>query len=99
TWDATYFYVYLERYGTGAPWAYFQVYLDTNYDGLEQTGEQVLFFRMNSIGTSIDVNLDTYSSGVPAGDPLQDAQSKADGYRMPGSLVSGPSLNPDARGA
>lgn len=92
TWSATSFYFYFERYGNGAPWAYFAIHFDTDWDGLMETNEPVFFTRLNSVGTSVNPELARYRASLPGGDPLADAQSLADGYDMQGQLNSGPAL-------
>jgi hypothetical protein len=93
TADGTFWSFLLERHGNDGPWGYFYIYLDTDFDARMETGEPVLYVRMNSIGTSADFELRTYTQAAPGGDPLQDAQAHADGMGMPGAVSNtGPAL-------
>jgi uncharacterized repeat protein (TIGR01451 family) len=87
TYDANFFYLYVERVGSSSNRQIFWFYMDTDEDGLMQTGEPLV--RVSWWGRSrlTDVSLNRYVAVDPAGDPLGDPSGIADGWVMPGSFT------------
>jgi uncharacterized repeat protein (TIGR01451 family) len=88
TYDANYFYMYIERVGSAKNRQRYWFYLDVNFDGLMQTGEPV--FHVSWWGNKRDTEswLYLYSAVSPGGDSLGDAAGFADGWTMPGMIGS-----------
>lgn len=87
TWDATGVYLFTERVGSASNSQRFIYYADTDNDGLMETGEPVIGVAWRGSNRNIDVNLFSYVSANPAGDPMVDGGGLADGYTLPGSFV------------
>jgi len=92
TWSGTDWAFFLERFGNSGGWEWFWVFLDTNLDGLMETGEPVLRLRLNGDGVDNELAKFQYVSsqpGVP--DPMVDVQGFADGHHQRGS-ETGPEI-------
>jgi uncharacterized repeat protein (TIGR01451 family) len=95
TWDSTYIYFYVERWASSTNVNDWWFYLDTNADGLLQSGEKV--FHVNWQGKNRKTDADIYDyvcSTDPdptCGDPLTSGGA-GDGYTMPGGITNAVSL-------
>jgi uncharacterized repeat protein (TIGR01451 family) len=91
TWDNTYLYFYVERWASSTNVTDWWFYLDTNADGLLESGEKV--FRVNWQGANqkTDTEIWDYVASTSGGDPLTNA-GVGDGYTMPGSITNSVSL-------
>jgi uncharacterized repeat protein (TIGR01451 family) len=85
TYDATYLYFYVERVGNNSNIQRFWFYLDTDFDGLMETGEPVVGVAWRGSTGRTDITLHSYNAAAPGGDPLGDPAGLADGWDMPGS--------------
>ena len=88
TFDGSYFYMYVRRVGSSKNRQDYWFYLDTNVDGLLQTGEPV--FHVSWWGKTRKTNSERYlyNAVAPGGDPMSDGAGFADGYTMPGTIGS-----------
>lgn len=91
TWDSTNLYFYVERWASSTNVTDWWFYIDSNADGLMETGEKV--FRVNWQGANqkTDTELWDYVASAAGGDPLTNA-GVGDGYTMPGTITNGVSL-------
>ena len=86
TYDATYLYFYVGRVGSSSNQQQWFFYLDTNDDGLLQTGEPVVNVTWKGSNRRTDVTLYTYNATAGGGDALSDPSGSADGWSMPGTV-------------
>lgn len=103
TWDDTNLYMYVERFASDSSANDWWFYLDTNANGLMETGEIVLNVAWSGANGKTVRQLWTYNQVRSLGDPLTcpgdgginsfpgycPVIGKGDGYDMPGSLTSG----------
>ncbi len=87
TYDATYFYFYVERVASSSNRQEFYFYLDTDEDGLMETGEPVVGVAWWGNNRRTLVDLYRYNASGAPGDPLADALGRADGWTMPGTIT------------
>ena len=106
TWDATNLYMYVERFSSSTSANDWWFYIDSDNDGLMESGETVLNVSWTGANGKTSRKLWTYNPARPAGDPLTcpndggpnsfpaycPSVGEGDGYDMPGSLTSGDSL-------
>jgi len=99
TWDATYIYLFTERFGSASNTQSFVYYADTDNDGLMETGEPVIGVTWRGSNRRINVYTYTYVAQAPGGDPVVDGGGFGDGYTFPGSFANVPSTgNPNRTG-
>jgi uncharacterized repeat protein (TIGR01451 family) len=106
TWDSTNLYMYVERFSSATSANDWWFYIDSDNDGLMESGETVLNVSWTGANGKTARQLWTYNPARPAGDPLTcpndgglnsfpaycPSVGEGDGYDMPGSLTSGASL-------
>ncbi len=91
TWDATNLYFYVERYASTNNVTDWWFYMDTDADGLLQTGEPIFHITWQGNTQATNAELGTYTEVAVGGDPLTNT-GVGDGYFMPGVYTSGASL-------
>jgi uncharacterized repeat protein (TIGR01451 family) len=103
TWDSTNLYMYVERYSSSTSANDWWFYIDSDADGVMETGEVVLNVSWTGANGKTVRQLWSYTSSRAGGDPITcpssgtnsvadsycPAAGKGDGYDMPGSLSSG----------
>ena len=87
TYDTTYLYFYVGRVASASNRQRFWFYVDTNDDGLQQSGEPVIGVSWWGRTRATTVELYSYAAASPAGDPLGDPSGLADGWTMPGTVA------------
>ena len=90
TWDSTDLFMYVERHGGQSNVTDWWFYLDTDNDGLLETGEPVLRVSWKGSNQDTDRIMYTYVESASGGDPL--SNPVGDGYTMPGSMAGGTTL-------
>jgi uncharacterized repeat protein (TIGR01451 family) len=88
TYDATNFYMYIRRVGSANNRQMFWYYLDFSGNRRLDAGEPVFHVSWWGNTRVTQTELFRYVPASPAGDPLVDGAGFADGYTMPGSIVS-----------
>ena len=91
TWDATNLYFYVERWASSTNVTDWWFYMDSDADGLLQTGEPIFHITWQGNTRATKAELGTYTAVAVGGDPLTNA-GVGDGYFMPGTYTSGASL-------
>ncbi|MGB9824107.1 MAG: hypothetical protein ACPLN0_06655 [Candidatus Hydrothermia bacterium] len=88
TWDANYFYGYLERNVSSTNQQTFVVYIDPDADGYMHTGDPVVLLTWSGSNRTVYEYLHDYNAvNNITGDPIVDpVTGTADGYTMPGTL-------------
>lgn len=87
TWDNNYLYFYVERFESSTNVTDWWFYVDSNADGLMQTGEKVVRVTWKGNNRQTDVTLNNYNQNAAGGDVLvSPVTGHADGYTMPGSV-------------
>jgi uncharacterized repeat protein (TIGR01451 family) len=106
TWDSTNLYMYVERFTSSTSKNDWWFYIDSDNDGLMETGETVLNVAWTGANGKTVRQLWSYNSSRAAGDPLTcpafGANSnntgycpvigEGDGYDMPGTISAGATL-------
>ena len=106
TWDSTNLYMYVERFSSATSANDWWFYIDSDNDGLMESGETVLNVSWTGANGKTARQLWTYNPARPAGDPLTcpndgglnsfpaycPSVGEGDGYDMPGTLTAGASL-------
>lgn len=87
TYDATSFYMYIERVGSSSNRQHYWFYLDANEDGTLASGEPVFHVGWQGNTRSTECELYRYNAVASSGDPLGGATGLADGWDMPGSIT------------
>jgi uncharacterized repeat protein (TIGR01451 family) len=85
TYDASHLFFYVRRVASSSNRQDFWFYIDTDDDGLLQTGEPVVHVAWLGSNRRTTVELWRYVAVSPAGDPLGDPSGLADGWTMPGT--------------
>jgi uncharacterized repeat protein (TIGR01451 family) len=86
TYDPSYMFFYVARIGSSSNIQQWWFYLDTNDDGLVQSGEPVIRVSWKGSNRTTTVSRYTYNAKTGGGDPMGDAAGVADGWDMPGTL-------------
>ncbi len=94
TYDSTNIYLYVERVGSSSNVQNFFFIMDVGQDKYANSTDFVLHVSYQGSNRSTNLTLYKYSPLNPSGDPLVNGSGFADGYDMPGSLVSIPSGDP-----
>ncbi len=103
TWDNTNLYMFVRRFASSSNSTNWWFYLDTDNDGLMESGEPALEVSWSGSNGNTNRMLYTYSAARSGGDPLVcpatgansvadgwcPVAGTADGYRMPGSITGG----------
>jgi uncharacterized repeat protein (TIGR01451 family) len=106
TWDSTNLYMYVERYSSSTSANDWWFYIDSDDDGLMETGETILNVAWTGANGKTVRQLWTYNSSRAGGDPLTcpatgtnsvadgycPVAGEGDGYDMPGTISAGASL-------
>ncbi|HZI93873.1 MAG TPA: DUF11 domain-containing protein [Patescibacteria group bacterium] len=93
TWDATYLYFYIHRQGTAGEFNYFWIEFDLNNDGYVANNAPMLSVAWWGSNQKVTTTLDTYkAANVATGDKITSAAGKHDGYKLPGTLAAGVSI-------
>jgi uncharacterized repeat protein (TIGR01451 family) len=87
TYDSTYLYFYVQREASTSNKQLFWFYLDTNENGLMESGEWIVGVAWWGNNRRTLVELYSYQPASPGGDPVGDAGGQADGWTMPGSVA------------
>lgn len=94
TYDSDNIYLYVERIGSSSNIQNFFYIMDVNQDKVADSNDFVLHVSYQGNRRLTDITLFKYGPLNPSGDSLVDANGFADGYNMPGSLISIPSSDP-----
>jgi uncharacterized repeat protein (TIGR01451 family) len=106
TWDSTNLYMYVERFSSSTSKNDWWFYIDSDNDGLMETGETVLNVAWTGANGKTVRQLWSYNPSRAAGDPLTcpafgpnsnnigycPVIGEGDGYDMPGTLSAGAKL-------
>jgi uncharacterized repeat protein (TIGR01451 family) len=87
TYDANHLFFYVGRVGSASNLQRFWFYIDTDEDGLQESGEPVVGVSWWGRNRTTTVDLYMYTAASPAGDPLGDPTGLADGWTMPGTVA------------
>jgi uncharacterized repeat protein (TIGR01451 family) len=87
TYDGSYLYFYVRREASSSNRQLFWFYLDTNENGLLESGEPVVGVSWWGSNRRTLVELHSYQPAAPGGDPLGDPGGLADGWTMPGTVA------------
>jgi uncharacterized repeat protein (TIGR01451 family) len=88
TYDTTYVYFYAARQASSSNKQQFWFYLDTNENGLMQTGEPVIGVSWFGSTRLTEVTLYRYTAAAGGGDPLVSPAGLADGWDMAGTVTA-----------
>jgi uncharacterized repeat protein (TIGR01451 family) len=99
TYDDSHLFLYINRAASISNQQLFWFYVDTNDDGLMQSGEPVISVDWKGSNRSTTIYRHSYTATAPGGDPLGDPDGFADGWTMPGSVSSGLELERIRSGA
>lgn len=87
TWDNTNLYLYVERWASSTNVTDWWFYLDTNTNGLMETGEKVFRIKWQGSNQSTVATIWDYTESAAGGDPMvSPGTGLGDGYTMPGSI-------------
>ena len=88
TWDATNIYLYVERWASSTNVTDWWFYLDTDADGLMETGEIVFRVKWQGSNRSTVTTFWDYTESAAGGDPMvSPGTGFGDGYTMPGIVT------------
>lgn len=89
TWDSTNLYLYVERWASTTNVTDWWFFLDSDADGLMETGEKVLRVKWQGSNRSTKANTWQYVESASGGDPLvSPVTGQGDGYDMPGTIAN-----------
>ena len=98
TWDDANLYLQVTRAGSVSNTTDWWFYIDTNADGLLQSGERVLRVSWQGSNRATVRSLCGYVPAAPGGDGIQTSGGQADGYDMPGTLGACTAMLPNLTG-
>jgi len=99
TYDSSCLFLYVNRAASSSNQQLFWFYVDTNDDGLMQSGEPVISIDWKGSNRTATVYRHDYIAAGAGGDPLGDPDGYADGWTMPGSVSAGIELESLKSGA